>query len=272
VTRSSNTVQNTPLDELLQKADADTLRDLARNLIGRKRKAQRESLDFLRQRLELTDPERQEAAGQSVLMLWQEAEWYLESDDREGEENRASDILTDLAERLRDEQIPQQVRCWILSEGIAYVDSFSCTDPLYDVLYAACYKDNDRRDLAENLEGTGSDWPLEHARRIYRSLGNREKYLEFRTRRLVDGLDYYDLVTFYDESGEPENALAVAKGGLEHRQGRLDELRQYLADHAHRAGDRETYLKLHFEEAVQRITVESYQLSETSTPGRPRFW
>ena len=50
-------------------------------------------------------------------------------------------------------------------------------DAFYD---AACYTQEDLRALAEHFEALGRDWPLDHARRIYREIGDHEKYLELR--------------------------------------------------------------------------------------------
>jgi len=252
--------RTTSLDELLATADAATLGDLIRNLYEGRPDVQRKCLDFLRDRLLTTGQQAQEAASQSVLMLWTEIEPYVVEDRWEEEEVEVAGLLEELAERLRGEEIPKAVRRSIVGDGVMYVESTAYQDPLYGVLYAACYDDQDLRHLAGQLEGLARDWPQEHARRICRGLGDREKYLELRSRKMISGADYYDLVTFYQECGESERALTVAKEGLAKGQGRLGELRRFLSEHALRSGDRETYLRLQFEQAiVPRITVESYQ-------------
>ena len=58
------------------------------------------------------------------------------------------------------------------------------------------------------------DWPLDHARRIYRRLGDREKYLEVRRLKMVYGADYHDLAQFYQGEDNREQALAIAEEGL----------------------------------------------------------
>ena len=244
------------MDELLATADADTLRQLVRKLYHGRPALELECLDFLRETLLTTKRQVQNAAGEAALLLWREAE--PASDEFQVEDGPAYGLLIDLADRFENEEIPGPVRRYMLDQGVCYVDRTALTDVLYNVLYAACDDAEDLRYLAAALEGLGREWPLEHARRIYRTLGDREKYLELRLRKMVYGADYHDLATFYKECGEETQALSVAKEGLENGQGRMDELRQFLSEHALQAGDRETYLGLQFQQAVDRITVQSY--------------
>ena len=101
--------------------------------------------------------------------------------------------------------------------------------------------------------------PIDHARRIYRSIGDHKKYLELRVRRMRYGLDYYDLVSFYWEIGEHEKAIDTAQKGMELAEGRMDELRMFLAERAKDAGNRDTYLEYYFEQKTHPLTVSSYQ-------------
>ena len=47
------------------------------------------------------------------------------------------------------------------------------------------------------LEAMNRDWSTDYARRIYRKLGDREKYLELWSKKLVCDGDYHDLATYY---------------------------------------------------------------------------
>ncbi len=79
---------------------------------------------------------------------------------------------------------------------------------------------------------------------------------------MVYGADYHDLAQFYREEGDHEQALAVAEEGLKKGQGRMDELRRFLAEHARESGDRERYLDLQFAQAIDPLTLESYKAFE----------
>jgi tetratricopeptide (TPR) repeat protein len=103
------------------------------------------------------------------------------------------------------------------------------------------------------------DWKTTHARRIYRRLGDRDKYLELRTDHMEYGADYHDLATFYWEAGKKEKALQVAEEGLRKGKGRMDELRRFVADRAKAAGDREKYLALQFAQATDGLTLKKYK-------------
>ena len=132
-------------------------------------------------------------------------------------------------------------------------------DSLYDLAYATCYSDKDWRRLAAALEALNRDCPTDHARRIYRKLGDREKYLELRSKKLVYGGDYYDLASFYWDEGNLEKALAVAEEGKIKGRGRMDELRKFLWDRALERGNRERYLALQLEQTIDHLTLDSYK-------------
>jgi len=65
------------------------------------------------------------------------------------------------------------------------------------------------------FEAMDRRWPVDHARRIYRKIGDNEKYLELRAMEMEVGADYHDLATFYWEQQEQEKAIEIAKDGLE---------------------------------------------------------
>src|SRR5262249_28747915 len=127
---------------------------------------------------------------------------------------------------------------YYLRSGNAGVDDF-----LYEVTHATCYDDQDWRHLAARFEVWGREYALDQAMEIYRKIGDDKKYLELRLKDLKYGLDYYDLVAYYQERSEPKKALEVAREGLKKGQGRLEEIRAFLANYAQTTGDRETYME-----------------------------
>jgi hypothetical protein len=132
-------------------------------------------------------------------------------------------------------------------------------DILYEVAYAACYDDDDLRTLAQAFETMPGEWKIGHARDIYRRLGEREKYLELRAKRMEYGADYHDLATFYWDSNEKEKAIHVAEDGLCKARGRMDELREFVAERAQEAGDRDKYMELQFAQTTDRLSLEKYK-------------
>jgi len=250
------------LEELVQRADTEDLRDLIVHLAGAHPELREECCSFLGSRL----PTAEEAAAQAVFSLWDELESDLEELDARGggdeeQEDRVAGLLGDVAGKLKEGLVPREDRRALLDEVMPYIASANSgmEDDLYDVAYAACYDDEDLRDLAERLVALNQRWPRDHARRIYRRIGDREKYLALRALDMEYGSHYYDLATFYWESGERDRAIQVAREGLENGQGRLDELRQFLAQRALEAGDRAEYLELQFAQATGPLTEESYR-------------
>jgi tetratricopeptide (TPR) repeat protein len=103
------------------------------------------------------------------------------------------------------------------------------------------------------------EWKTAHARRIYRRLGDRDKYLELRAQQMELGADYHDLATFYWDSGDKEKAMQVAEKGLRKAKGRMDELRAFVTARAEETGDREKYMALQFDQATDNLTFEKYE-------------
>lgn len=169
--------------------------------------------------------------------------------------------MQDIALALSRKKIDADYRQKLLDNLLPYIESGNAglDDDLYDVAYAACYSDNDWQALAEAFETMGGDWILDHARRIYRRLGGREKYLELRHRKLATGADYFDLADFHWKAGEKQKAMEVAEAGLRQGKGRMDELRQFFAKRAKSAGNHERYLALQFDQAIDHLTCDKYK-------------
>jgi hypothetical protein len=64
----------------------------------------------------------------------------------------------------------------LLDKVLPYIRSGNAgmDDALYDAADAACHDDAGGRDLSERVEALGRDWPIDHARRIYRRLVSRK--------------------------------------------------------------------------------------------------
>jgi len=187
--------------------------------------------------------------GEILLALWSELDPDLsELDDYGGGDYDLADdvanLLYQIEQKLSKKKIDAEYRRELLDNVLPYIESGNAgvDDALYDLAYATCYDDNDLRFLAEAFEAMGGDWKIEHARRIYRKLGHRDKYLELRSVKMVYGADYYDLASFYWKAGEKRKAIQVAEQGLQKGEGRMDDLRQFLAQRAKDSGKRDRYL------------------------------
>jgi len=254
------------LPELLAAASPETLRNLLRHLAASQIEVRRECLEYLNVHVPLSSEDRKVSDGEAVLLLWSELapDLYELNEYGGGDygmEDHVAGLLYEIQEKLDGKNIDSEYRQELLDEVLPYIESGNSglDDQLYDVAYACCYEDADWRRLAEAFERMKGEWKISRARVIYRKIGDREKYLALRKLKMEFGADYHDLATFYWDEGEKEKAVAVAEQGLQKGQGRMDELRAFLADRARESGDRKRYLELQFAQTTDHLTIEKYR-------------
>jgi hypothetical protein len=227
----------------------------------------RECLAYLKKHAAPSPGEQKQTEGERLLALWAEIAPDLdELDDYGGGDYRMADQVASLLYQIeqafsQNKKLEAGYRHQVLVNALPYIESGNAglDDQLYDLAYATCYDDKDLRSQAEAFEAMGGDWKIDHARRIYRKLGDRDRYLELGKRKMVHGGDFYDLASFYRKSGEKKLAMQVAEDGLRKGQGRMDELRQFVAQRAKDAGNRDRYLQLQFAQTVDYLTCDKYK-------------
>jgi len=258
--------QNDPLASLLETASKAELVDLLVRVASTRPAVRRECLDYLNRHTTLSPSLKKQFEGEQLLALWSELAPDLDDLDTYGGGDYDADIhvsslLQEITQALSRKKIEAPYRQQLLDNVLPYIRSGNAgvDNDLYDLAYAACYTDDDWWALAEAFESMGGDWKIDHARRIYRRLGNREKYLELRQRKLATGADYHDLADFHWKAGEKQKAMEVAEIGLLKGKGRMDELRQFIARRVKSAGDRERYLALQFDQAIDHLTCDKYK-------------
>ncbi|MEA1971595.1 MAG: hypothetical protein U9N37_08285 [Thermodesulfobacteriota bacterium] len=254
------------LAELLAVVSSGVLTDLILRLAAYRPDVRRECFDFLKTHVSLSEALEKQSESEIALDLWFELAPDLGELNEYGggdytTEDHVAELLDQIRAQLDSKKVEPDYRREILDCVLPYVESGNAgmDDMLYEVAYAACYDDSDLRGLAEAFETMQDEWKVGHARRIYRRIGDRDKYLELRLGRMVYGGDYHDLATFYWESGEKEKALQVAEDGLRKGEGRMDELRRFVADRAEESGDREKYLALQLAQATDGLTLGKYK-------------
>lgn len=255
-----------PLDQLINAATPEVLGKLIKELALSRPETRRECFEFLKKNVTLTSEESAISEGEALFALWNELEFDLSELDEYGGgdysvENHVGVLLYDLSEKLRKKKVPQEYRRELLDRILPYIQSGNAgmDDALYEVAYAASYNKKDLRDLAERFEAIGRNWPLDHARRIYREIGDNNKYLELRSLKMEYGIDYYDLATFYWETGKNDKAVEIAQKGIKKAKGRMNELRSFLAKRAKESGNRAQYLELQFAQATDMMTLKDYK-------------
>jgi hypothetical protein len=254
------------LTELLSAASHKVLSKLIVELATEFPDVRRECFDFLKSQVSVSEALIKRSEGEAVLALWSELAPDLEElEDCGGGDYATSDHVADLLyqvqKRLDSQKVDADSRQEILDVILPFIESGNAglDDMLYDVAYATCYDDDDLRSLAQDFDAMKGEWKTAHARRIYRRLGDRDKYLELRAQRMEYGADYHDLATFYWDSGEQEKALQVAEDGLRKAKGRMDELRAFVTARAEETGDREKFMALQFDQVTDNLTLEKYE-------------
>lgn len=258
--------QDDPLAALLETVPKAKLVDLLVHVSASRPAVRRECLDYLNRHTALSPSRKKQSEGERLLALWAELAPDLDELDTYGggdydADFRVSSLLHEIAQALSRKKIDTGYRQKLLDNTLPYIENGNAglDDDLCDVAYATCYNDDDWRALAKSLETMRGDWKLDHARRIYCRLGDREKYLELRQRKLATGADYHDLADFYCKAGEKQKAMEVAETGLLKGKGRMDDLRQFVAKRVKSAGNRERYLALQFDQAIDPLTCDKYK-------------
>lgn len=258
--------QDDPLAALMKTATKEELVNLLVVLASSRPAVRHECLDYLTRHTALSHNQKKQSEGEKLLALWAELAPDLDELDAYGggdydADFHVSNLLQEITQTLSRKKIEAAYRQQLLDNVLPYIESGNAglDDDLYDVAYAACYTDDDWQALAEAFETMGGDWKLDHARRIYRRLGDREKFLELRQRKLATGTDYFDLADFHWKAGEMQKAMEVAETGLLKGKGRMDELRQFVAKRVKSSGNRERYLALQFDQATDSLTCDKYK-------------
>lgn len=137
-------------------------------------------------------------------------------------------IMEDLIEKNHD--ISWLVRKEVLDELLEQIaeDNSGFTDYMVDLTVKLCYSKEERLYLADFLSMNGSSYYKEFASRIYREIGENQKYLVSRKAQLNYGSDYLDLASYYKQNGNAELALQTVLEGLNKAEGRLDDIYGYL--------------------------------------------
>ena len=160
-------------------------------------------------------------------------------------------IMEDLIEKNHD--ISWLVRKEVLDELLEQIaeDNSGFTDYMVDLTVKLCYSKEEKQYLADFLSVNGSSYYKEFASRIYREIGEDQKYLASRKAQLNYGSDYLDLASYYKKNGNSELALQTVLEGLNKADGRLDDIYGYLFKYYKKKNDETAICEL-YQTAVKR--------------------
>jgi hypothetical protein len=269
-----STGTSTSLAKLLETATAESLRHVIKDLTHETPHLERLCITLLLAHNKTPDDHSLKAATNQAWALWFDAEDTLSELANYGgpdeDYEKVGYVLEQLAQVLSDGRASDECRQEIQALALKYLATDDASvDQLYDVAKACCHTDEEFRQLAQTFEATDRTWSFgfrtykEQAMQIYRQIGDRDRYLALRLEHLESGRDFFELATFYAESGEMDKAVLTAEQGLAqtltNRSGNGTELRTFLAEHALSIGDRNRYMELQFANATDRLTLEHYK-------------
>lgn len=264
--KNKNMNKKDPLISMLNAASKDDLIELIKELKGNNLSIRRICINHLKEKVTISSAVNTVSESSAAMTLWYEVEPELSELDYDmgGDYSRMEDVgegLYQLYKKLKEVTLTNEDRDELLNEVISYIEKGNAgmDDSLYDITYALCRNDEHLKELAERFESLKRDWPIEHARDIYRKIGEHKKYLELRSLKMHYGMDYYDLASYYWDIGEKSKAVDTAQKGMEFGKGRMDELRIFLTERAKEAGDRDTYLYYYFSQRTDDLTLSSYK-------------
>lgn len=267
----NKTKKDTALAELIAAAPAKALSELILNLAENDPEIRRECFDYLKKNTAVSKMLKRRSEGEAIMSIWAELLPDLEDLDAYGggpygAEESVWELLYEITKRLTSKKVDETYRREILDAVLPFIKSGTSEagDALEELAYAACYSAAELRYLAESLEAMHDDWQTRNARNIYRQIGDSDKYLELRLKCMKFGADYHDLAEFYWEAGEKEKSIQIAQKGLKKATGRMDELREFVAERAKEAGDRTTWIELQFDQATDFLTLDKYKKFKTA--------
>lgn len=202
------------LKNLINKADKQILEKLIINLTDTSNEVLVECLEFLGKKLDLNESEKESVSSYKCMAIWNQIQWKIEEfDDYGGGDEQAYEEvggkIYEIIDELENKQTVKHIRIDLVEEIFPYIESGNAglDDELHALVNAACYDEEDFRLLAQKYEKSKNKWNHNRAMRIYRKIGDDDKYLEMRKADLKYGNDYHDLATFYFEKGNQEEAI-----------------------------------------------------------------
>lgn len=198
--------------------------------------------------------------------LWDEAESIINNLSEYGggpeeDEITASDNLHNIVKLFKKGNLSLDLKHEFIKNCIHLYDmgNSGMDDDLIEVSFEVCENKEDWFFLIEHLKKVGSDYANDLIMRIYKDhLKNDEAYLELRMKDLHYGMDYYDLVKYYENKGNKNKAFEIAIEGLEKGEGRIIDLIIYLRDYYKNKKDHHNTLKYYLLSFKESPSLDSY--------------
>ncbi|MEA3514193.1 MAG: hypothetical protein U9R34_01850 [Nanoarchaeota archaeon] len=187
--------------------------------------------------------------------LWEEADeiiskFNLYGGGPEDEEEIVYDNLREITELFNQDNLDEYTKKKFIEKCIRYyfLGNSGFDDILIESIFSICCKKGDWlfviQKLKEDSKDHSQDYTHDLIMRIYRhELHDYENYLKERMSDLKYGMDYYDLVTYFDERGDKGKAIEAAEEGLAKGEGRISDLIEFMLDYYKKQNDYQNTLK-----------------------------
>lgn len=232
------------LDETLQSLDKKELYDLVENLVERNQEVYRLILEWLKGKSkDLKDIDSKKVGillNDGLLMeYWYNAEDIISDFNEYGggpeeDEMEACDWLDKISELIKKGNISTEAKFEFLDAAFVEYDEGNSgfEDALKDLFFEICETKEEWEYLVKKLEKWPSRWRNEKIMDIQKDhLCDGKAYLKLRMESLQYGMDYWDLVDFYQKQGDTQKALETAEQGILKGDGRCTELFEFLFEY-----------------------------------------
>jgi hypothetical protein len=238
------------LDERLRSLDNTELYDLVYNLLDKKPGLYQLILEWFKENQKTapkTDANDDLASLDDNLLFeyWGDARRIISEFNEYGggpedAEYEAYGYLDNISELIEEGNITADAKFDFLDEAFVEYNynNSGFEDELMDIFFKICQTKEEWEYLVKKLDKHPSGWRKKMIMDIQKKyLHDDEAYLKERMKNLQYGMDYWDLVEYYNEKGDLPKALETAEEGILKGEGRLTELFEFLSEHFAKKGD-----------------------------------
>ncbi|MEK6793082.1 MAG: hypothetical protein AABX95_04650 [Nanoarchaeota archaeon] len=198
--------------------------------------------------------------------LWDESEEIISKFNEYGggpedEEETPYNNLPKIVELFNNDKLDKETKKEFINNCFEqyYYGNSGFEDLLRDSVFEVCTTKEDWLFVIDKLKKGGSDYDNERIIGIYKDdLKDDETYLKLRMANLKSGMDYFDLVDYYNKKGKNEIAVNFAKEGIEKGFGRIIDLIDFLLEFYTKNDDYENLLKYKILSFRDSPTFEKY--------------
>lgn len=180
----------------------------------------------------------------------------------EYKEEKCYEWLGQILTLLEEETISPECREEIIKDFMKayHFDNLGFEDIFKEIIKVAAKSKEDWELIIESLKATGKKSHEEWIMEIYlHGLEDDEKYLEMRRENLEMGQHYYDLVEYYHQKGEEEQAVRTALEGEELGRGYILDNITYVKNYYEKRGDFDKAKEYAIKEFKYKPNLEMYK-------------